>query len=289
MGANGMRVYVIYLEYRNGQAPSEAQLFNDFLRSKGMSPILIVVNTGDAQPVSLAYSESLSSENTFAEFSGWQLGIGHIQDRILDEDWLILANDTWQKGANLKHLKHFDLHEANSYSDCLFGVVDRAEVQLEALGLSSDRWIRTFFVAARWKTFRRLLPLIPKEFSVQEIYRLQPQNFFSDSNIISDEMKVRLLDWLLIDHRGRFSEKWPRAFSSVTEENFSQVTRKSTSIILEFALTARALSIGIPIFDLRRSRNRAYGVFWLIDRLGLFEKFQNWQNSVNRFIKSANP
>jgi hypothetical protein len=103
-----------------------------------------------------------------------------------------------------------------------------------------------------------------------------PRLFVDKPNELSPRLTKYLEHWLVGARpvEGESKDRWYLA-ANLTEENRAFFQSKARSILGELYFSAKIAKAGLKIFDVRRSRSRAYGSFYILDRIGLLEVLKN--------------
>lgn len=289
-----MRVHLLYLEFLTEASPqSQILKLSDFLKSKGIEHRRIRINNGirksDDASVSLAEAY-LEGDNTQREFSGWQKAL-HVYGREFEaDDWIILANDTWDKPHNRRYFEFInwgDIQKAAIKRSVIAGIVDRSYHPLSLGDLTTDRWIRSCLVFIRWKDLKTLQPLNNLPVEAEEIFATSGPDLFRPGSHVHSSTKEWIESWLLHRYNAipSMTEKWDKAAEEITDSNRLFFQGKATAILLEIRLSLIAQKNRIHFIDFKRARGRMSGIPWLLDHFGLFDAAQRINQNLNRLFR----
>jgi hypothetical protein len=245
-------LFIIFLQYTSEHfagSLAHLKLLEKRCCKKGTKATIIVDNqipTG--QTIKNDQVTIYGGDNTFHEFSGWQIGIDILEHQYTPEDIdvILIANDTFFRNYDPSWLdlfkkKHFRLA---SKKHVMIGWMDVFPEPMKFLNFTSKDWIRTNCFIVNYGLLKNLLPL-PISQTPDKIFSHSVSSFFNDSSHLSAKYKAYLRSWLfdekspLID----FKPKWYRS-TSLNQENLEYFEKKAFSIICEHALSARAKSLG---------------------------------------------
>lgn len=289
-----MRVHLLYLEFLT-EASSQSQILklSDFLKSKGIEHRRIRINNGiqKSEATSLPPRETyLEGNNAQREFSGWEKALRIYGQEFEADDWIILANDTWDKPHNRKYFEFInwsDIQKAAIKRPVIAGIVDRSYHPLAFSDLITDRWIRSCLVFIKWKDLKTLQPLNDLRLEAEQIFANSGPDLFRPWSPMHSSTKEWIESWLLHQHNAipSMTEKWDKAAEEINDNNRLFFQGKATAILLEIRLSAIAQKNGIHFIDFKRARGRANGIPWLLDQIGLFDATQRIYQNLNRLLR----
>ena len=193
----------------------------------------------------------IGGDNNSREFSGWDQGVKHLQKKFSlgDQTIILLANDTFHRHYGLDYLDLFDPEKVRRQLEegAMVGYVDGYPQPVHLFGLEVQYWVRSSFILIRWGELKRLLPLtIP--FANKDLFFTNKAIFFREPSMLSENYQRYIENWLYRTPgvEDEFKEAW-HSKKELNASNLSDMQDKARSIICEHYLSARAISLGIPL------------------------------------------
>jgi hypothetical protein len=215
---------------------------------------VVVDNTVDRDvEIEIAHElHRVNGDNTLHEFSGWDRGIGWLEQRYRPEpaSIFVLANDTVVRAD--KHDRVRDVpadRVAAASGGALIGWIDEYPRTFELFGLPLRQWIDTSLVLAERRTLGALRPLarLPADEAFADDWRA----IFREPSPLSANYRAYLKTYFFGDRSdGEFEHKW-YGQEPLTEHNFEAFKLKLRCVFCEHLFSARARARGIPLVDIR--------------------------------------
>jgi len=244
--------------------------------------ITIIDNSGEAAPCDLPNTAVIAGDNSTREFSGWQKGIDFLSDKAIDDNTIFcLCNDTFARHYGTKFLDWFDQKEVQEALNrgLAVGHVDHTREEFELFGWKTRKWIRTNIFFLRYAELKKILPIV-FPIDEKEIFADEGDSLFKENRLLSPNLRAYLDHWLVMGPEvpGESKERWYMS-ARLSNENREIYVMKAKSLLIEFSISARLLKEGIEIFDIRRSRSRAGGLYYFASKLGILDHLQNLRRS----------
>jgi len=254
------KLIIIYLAYGSAHIQSGISVLKDIaLRMFPGTKLQILIVDNSQQNIFSRHDEitTISGDNSLWEFSGWDHGITYAEKELNPDSSTIylFANDTFHRrqyrdGPNFLDVFNKELIEGKDVLTSAIGYLDDFPKQVSLNKIKYSTWIRSNIFFLPRKTTIDLYPLTAK-FDDNVLFSDQPEQFWSTSDLLSDNWKAYISSWLF----GRSSESYPEyklqwiKAQPVTNENFEFFKKKARCIISEHFLTARLHQMKIPIID----------------------------------------
>ncbi len=254
------QIFLIYGQKNLDSGITSLDNFSNRVFPKHHRTTLVVDNKplGGSNDRSRPELNIIQGDNSNREFSGWDTGIGLLEEKgkLSDTTTIVLANDTFHLNYGEQYLQLFGPRttQGRTRKGQLVGYVDSYPREILLFGLPLKSWIRTSIVVCSWKSLRRLLPLsLPVPDS--EIFSDDPEELFLPSAELSADYKEYLKTWLFQSHssESEFQHSW-HSKTDINEGNFDYFKDKARSILAEHFFSARARSLGVEIHAVNAKR-----------------------------------
>lgn len=278
-----MNLIVLYLEYGQSHRQKNWLILSRFFARVFPGAKIsgfVIDNSGTDADGGLGPLAYLRGDNRQREFSGWQVGINALQLQGIPDDAVVcLVNDTFARHYGSNYLRWFDLREVKEalLRGEVVGYIDRFRKKIAVGEISLGRYIRTSLFLLRWKELKQILPLNP-EILPEKFYAQGGERLFAEKAPMSENLKKYLECWLCFGPPvpGEFETRWHSA-EKLSAETRAKLQHKATSILHEVLLSGRLQAAGIKLFNVRTSKSRAFGLFWMLEKIGFLETLQEWR------------
>lgn len=247
------RVIGILLTYYAPYFERAVAEFDALLRSLSPDAELVIVHNGPVQPDKGSHPfQVIAGDNRLREFTGWQVGLAHIQASECGDQppMLVLANDTfchhnkWGPISRWAFRHRFLELMAAPQTPSLAGELNRLGKHFTIDGLRSREWVATYLFAFSPTATSRLSSLVPPDVSMASYYQCKSGKLAFSSSI-NPELASHIIRWLTGDGAAR----WRGRGSLPDTPRLEDLQGKANSIICEKRLSAWAVSNGIVLVD----------------------------------------
>lgn len=217
----------------------------------------VVVDNAMSGPIELELDSAttcISGDNSGREFSAWDRGLSWLERAYgpSHDATLILGNDTLHRSYGDAYVDGFtqERYRRAMREQGLLGWIDAYPRPISLFGNSLRAWVRTSLLVARGSVIDRLRPFV-LPFADSEIFSSDVRELFCSPSPLSENYRSYLRTWLFGEPGdGEFQERWHSA-EVLSSANFEHFRGKIRSILCEHHFSARAQSLGIPLFDVR--------------------------------------
>lgn len=205
----------------------------------------------------------IGGDNSAWEFSAFDRGVAFLEEIGHETDVFAFVTDAFQ-GYGTEYWRQLNpegVAFAHNWQAAV-GLVDSFLVELEALGLRYERYLRSSFLILPKAFYGKLAPLataLPEDL----IWSGDPHQPFRPDAPISLALRERLLAWLTRSRDAELSESWHSSFT-LNDTTLPLFEAKARAILREHLLSARLQQLGLPAYDLRSVLARDTDLPWLL-------------------------
>ena len=254
-------IIVLYLVYGEEHASEGLEVLNKIAKRMFPGSSIRVVIIDNALPADYQKEKSgnivIGGENSMFEFSGWDRGVRYMLKNMGagDSTLVFFANDTFHRRAYKDggdFLDVFDraIVENRDFMNSAIGYLDDFPKNVVLNGIVYNSWIRSNIFILPANLVKKLYPL-SYHIDPSEIFSSNADEFWSDTDLISDNWKAYISSWLFgksNDAYPEYSLHWIKA-EPYNAENREFFKKKALCILSEHYLTARLFDWGVPIID----------------------------------------
>jgi hypothetical protein len=251
-------VYLVFLEFGRTHEQAALDLLASTLRRAcpGATLRAVVVDNalgGNEQYALGSVCHRVSGDNLLREFSGWDRGLGWLEQRYAPapESIVVLANDTVVRPEKHDRVRDLPADRLGAAAGgALVGWVDEYPRAVTLCGLAFRQWVDTSLVLSNWRTLAALGPLA-RALTDDAIFGEDWRNIFRDPSPLSDNYRAYLKTYFFGDRIDQdFQHAW-YAQAPLTEDNFEAFKTKLRCVLCEHLLSACARAHDIPLVDIR--------------------------------------
>jgi hypothetical protein len=245
-------LYTIFVQYTTEQTESALRHLNKLeriLTPLGASERIMIDNYLPNETSIILDSQVIyGGDNTYMEFSGWQIGLEKLVSKVKinDKDVILIANDSfhrnykpdWIEGFNGKH---FHLASKKKY---LIGWTDQFIDPINIMGKERKGWIRSNCFIINYGLLRQILPFFIEQ-KPDSIFTKKNNSFFKENSPLPFTYREYLKVWLFGEKSSHinFYNQWYKS-EPLNENNYDFFIRKAYSIICEHSFSFRAVDAG---------------------------------------------
>lgn len=199
----------------------------------------------------------IGGDNRCSEFSGWDHGVSFIKQQfnLSDSTVVMFANDTIMTRSYTSGPSYLDVFDApilagRDVTQSAIGYVDDFPRLVKLNGIKYNSWIRSNIFCLPLSIVNVVSPLTVS-FSMEQVFSSDINQFWSSSELISDNWKAYISSWLFGIESSAFPEyklHWLKA-GQLNEDNWEFFKKKALCILSEHYLSARLYKLEIPIIN----------------------------------------
>ena len=246
-----MRILTIMVRYGTGSYPNaEAEIDGIFGRQMRAAERAVVI-VDNALPSGFVERSGprtlIGGDNTCREFSAFDRGVQFVGHDIWGFDLVHLATEAFNT-LYVDYLMRFDqgLLEAIVKRPVCVGHIDCYNEAIEALGYTSQHWLRSCFIFMPPTEIKALGSLV----SVRDGARFfsgKPDEPFLTSAPLSPRFRQYIIEWLTGQDIGQ-GVVWHSGFT-LTAEKMAVFEAKALAILNEHLLRVRLSAMGCRVID----------------------------------------
>jgi hypothetical protein len=252
MAVPALRIACLFVRYGGEKYPEALSRLREYYARHHPSsqPEIVIIDNALPASVKVRVDPSvwlIGGDNTHREFTGWDVGVGHLGPRLMEFDLVHLVTEAFDT-LYTSYIDRLDERVVRGIIGraAVVGHVDYYNQPVSLLGRWSEYWIRSSFVFIP-PTELRLLGSLCSLKAYPRLFSGDPAEPFAEGAPVSAQYQRYILDWLTGEGTGQ-GVTWHSRFE-LTKESLPNFEAKCLAILNEHALTMRLRSQGCAVID----------------------------------------